>query len=83
MWMGRDMMRLSSDNLDHEMGIKFDPTMIVEGEKATGMAEKYFPGLVRWMREEENDEIWEEALVIVGNMEVVVPKSFGGEEREG
>ncbi len=24
----------------------------------------------------ENDEIWEKALVLVGNMEVVVPKSF-------
>ena len=40
------------------------------------MVEKYFPGQVWWMMEEENDEIWEEALVIVGNMEVVVPKSF-------
>ncbi len=25
---------------------------------------------------EKHDEIWEETLVIVGNMEVVVPKSF-------
>ncbi|KAL7517510.1 LOW QUALITY PROTEIN: hypothetical protein ACHAWX_002429 [Stephanocyclus meneghinianus] len=45
-WMGGDMMRLSSDNLDHETGIEFDPAMIAEGEKAEGMAEKYFPGLV-------------------------------------
>ena len=40
------------------------------------MAEKYFPGLVWWMREDKNNEIWKEALVIFGKMEVVVPKSF-------
>ena len=83
------MMRLSSVSFataltDDEMGVKFDLAMIVEGEEVVGMLEKYFPVLVWKMREEESkgDEfgVWEEALVIVVNMELAVPKYVWREE---
>ncbi|KAL7489635.1 hypothetical protein ACHAW6_015323 [Cyclotella cf. meneghiniana] len=83
---GWDMMRLSAAPfVDRDgTGVDFDPTMIVEGTKAVEMAEKYFPSLVGRMREEDNDEFGEEALVVVGDMEMVVPKSFAERrERDG
>lgn len=90
-WTGGDMMRLSTDpyslsssaasslSMD-ENGVKFEPETLMEGDKAMGVASKYFPSLVKRLQihkltnEEGTEE--EEAMVIVGDMSIVAPKSF-------
>ncbi|KAL3783451.1 hypothetical protein HJC23_008643 [Cyclotella cryptica] len=64
---------------EEETGVQFDPVTMVGGDKAMWMAEKYFPALVKQMRGEgggEEDDDVDDALIIIGNMELVVPKSF-------
>ena len=74
-WTGGDMMALSTDpyavyGLGEEIGVKFDPSTLIEGRKALEAGSKYFPALSKQI------EDGEEALVVVGKMEMIVPLDF-------
>jgi hypothetical protein len=96
-WKGGDMMRLSSDPYSlsssvaslpmDENGVNFEPKTLMEGDKAMGIASKYFPSLVKrlqihkLMNEEgttptSSSSSCDDAMVIVGDMSIVAPKSF-------
>jgi len=78
-----------------EPGAKFEPRRLMDGRKARGVAEKYFPEMVKRLRirdvmmmdedggggedddDDDNDAATNsEAMVIIGDMEVVAPTSF-------
>ncbi|KAL9186454.1 hypothetical protein ACHAXT_005692 [Thalassiosira profunda] len=95
-WTGGNMMSLSTDPYSpilsaEEPGVKFEPQKLMEGERAMEMAKKYFPSICKRMRisdamnsDSMNDlDEKEDAMVVVGNMEVVAPASFARTRRVG
>jgi len=70
------MMRLSSDyalRLE-ETGVRFNPQTLMEGKEAWDVGTRYFPKLTSQL--EEEDESSDEALVVIGSMEAVLPVDF-------
>lgn len=70
------MMRLSSDyalRLE-ETGVRFNPQTLMEGEEAWDVGRRYFPKLTS--RLEEDRDSLEDALVVIGGMEAVLPDDF-------
>jgi len=75
-----------------EPGVKFEPEKLMEGERAMEVARKYFPSMLKRLHihnvtnndvESDNDGAnnnamisKSEAMVLIGNMEVVAPASF-------
>lgn len=70
-----------------EPGMNFEPRRLMEGERAMEVAAKYFPSMTKRLRirnvmtndndeEEESEMNDSEAMVIIGDMEVVAPSSF-------
>eukprot|EP00584_Thalassiosira_punctigera_P009217 CAMPEP_0172534334 /NCGR_PEP_ID=MMETSP1067-20121228/6732_1 /TAXON_ID=265564 ORGANISM="Thalassiosira punctigera, Strain Tpunct2005C2" /NCGR_SAMPLE_ID=MMETSP1067 /ASSEMBLY_ACC=CAM_ASM_000444 /LENGTH=323 /DNA_ID=CAMNT_0013319111 /DNA_START=69 /DNA_END=1037 /DNA_ORIENTATION=- len=90
-WNGGNMMALSTDPycspyspLSNEgPGVKFEPQKLMEGERAMEVAEKYFPSMAKRLRIHdvtngggESEATSLEAMVIIGDLEVVAPASF-------
>ena len=90
-WTGGNMMNLTTDPYSSsttttisntEPGIKFETQKLMEGTKAMDIASKYFPSMVKRLEIHNvtNASSFEEkssdAMVLIGDMEVVVPVSF-------
>ena len=80
-WTGGDMMRLATDSMmsslrEDQTGCKFEPATLMGGKKAMDVATKYFPSLVRQLTDGNDDIDLSDALVVIGDMEVVAPASF-------
>jgi len=68
-----------------EPGMKFDTQKLMEGEKAIEVATKYFPSMVKRLQihnvtndndDESTDKMMDDAMILIGDMEVVAPVSF-------
>ena len=68
-----------------EPGMKFDTHKLMEGEKAIEVATKYFPSMVKRLQihnvtndndDELTDKMMDDAMILIGDMEVVAPVSF-------
>ena len=91
-WTGGNMMMLSTDPYTSttsistdEPGVKFDTHKLMEGEKAIEVATKYFPSMVKRLQihnvtndndDELTDKMMDDAMILIGDMEVVAPVSF-------
>ena len=91
-WTGGNMMNLSSDPYTSpsaaslrvdEPGVKFEPQKLMEGQRAMDIATKYFPSMVKRLQIHNvtNDSfeggcLNEDAMVLIGDMELVAPASF-------
>jgi hypothetical protein len=88
-WTGGNMMMLTSDPYSSssttsisntEPGVKFETLKLMEGTKAMDIASKYFPSMVKRLEihdvTNESYEKASDAMVLIGDMEVVVPVSF-------
>ncbi|KAL3778133.1 hypothetical protein ACHAWO_008085 [Cyclotella atomus] len=78
-WTGGDMMRLSSDYAlrDSETGVKFEPTTMIDGDKALDIGRKYFSKLMNQLSSDKSSEEYElDTLVVIGSMEAVLPVDF-------
>ena len=68
-----------------EPGMKFDTQKLMEGEKAIEVATKYFPSMVKRLQihnvtndndDELTDNMMDDAMILIGDMEVVAPVGF-------
>ena len=66
-----------------EPGVKFEPQKLMEGQRAMDVATKYFPSMVKRLQIHNvtNDSFEEglnedDAMVLIGDMELVAPASF-------
>ena len=68
-----------------EPGVKFDTQKLMEGEKAIEVATKYFPSMVKRLQihnvtndndDESTDKMMDDAMILIGDMEVVAPVGF-------
>ena len=89
-WTGGNMMNLTTDPYSSssttsisntEPGVKFETQKLMEGTKAMDIASKYFPSMVKRLEihdvtNETSFEKASDAMVLIGDMEVVVPVSF-------
>ena len=87
-WTGGNMMNLTTDPYSSssttisntEPGVKFETQKLMEGTKAMDIASKYFPSMVKRLEihdvTNESYEKASDAMVLIGDMEVVVPVSF-------
>jgi len=68
-----------------EPGVKFDTQKLMEGKKAIEVATKYFPSMVKRLKihnvtndndDESTDKMMDDAMILIGDMEVVAPVGF-------
>jgi len=83
MTLSTDPYNASSSLSNDEPGANFEPQTLLEGHRAMEVASKYFPSMVKRLRihhvtnnNEGEEDASKEAMVLIGDMEVVAPASF-------